>query len=135
MDGNGGTIDTIATHPDHQGKGVATALLRTALPVLQDLGIATLDASTPGRLDAWTPGRLDAWTPGRLDAWTPEDAPANGCYLRNGFSEIYRYMHVYLGAYDDPDGFATPEGLSLPIIGFMHGLLEHETELRSSPAV
>jgi ribosomal protein S18 acetylase RimI-like enzyme len=107
MDGNGATIDTIATHPDHQGKGVATALLRTALPVLKNLGIAT------------------------LDAWTREDAPTKGWYLRNGFFEIYRYMHVYLGADDDPNGFATPEALSLPIVGFMHGLIEHETELRS----
>ena len=70
-------------------------------------------------------------TPGRLDAWTREDAPTKGWYLRNGFSEIYRYMQVYLRSDDDPNGFATPEGLSLPIVGFMHGLIEHETELRS----
>jgi ribosomal protein S18 acetylase RimI-like enzyme len=106
LDGETATIDTIATHPDHQHRGVATGLLRHALPMLRERGAST------------------------LDAWTREDVAANGWYQRNAFVENYRYVHVYLGDTDDHEGFQTPTGLSLPVIAFMHGKLEDENELR-----
>lgn len=106
LDGDAATIDTIATHPDHQHGGVATGLLRHALPMLRERGAST------------------------LDAWTREDIAANAWYQRNGFVENYRYMHVYLGDADDHEGFQTPSGLSSPVMAFMHGRPEDENDLR-----
>ncbi|MDQ2738860.1 MAG: GNAT family N-acetyltransferase [Actinomycetota bacterium] len=100
------TIDTIAIHPDHQTKGIGTALLQQALPLLTDRGVAT------------------------LDAWTREDGPANSWYLKNGFTENFRYLHVYLGDGDDPTGFVTPEGCSLPVTAFVHAPIDREAEVR-----
>ncbi|MBN9608317.1 MAG: GNAT family N-acetyltransferase [Actinobacteria bacterium 69-20] len=107
IDGSTATIDTVATHPDHQGAGIATSLLRAAIRSLADRGIVT------------------------LDAWTREDVPANNWYRRNGFTENFSYLHAYLGDGDDPAGFSTPEGLSLPVTAFVHGAIEHETQLRA----
>lgn len=107
IDVEAATIDTIATHPDYHGRGVATALLAAALPMLIARDVT------------------------ELDAWTREDVAANAWYERMGFIEKYRYMHVYLGDGDDASGCTTPEGLSTPVIGFMHGRIEDEVELRS----
>lgn len=107
IDGDAATIDTVATHPDYQAIGVATQLLRAALPLLADAGIAT------------------------LDAWTREDPAANSWYQRNGFLENARYLHVYLGDDDDSTGFATPEGLSAPVMAFAHGRIEDEAAARA----
>jgi len=106
IDGRAATIDTIAVHPDHQGTGIASALLSAALT----------------RLEA---GRIDT-----LDAWTREDAAANRWYQRNGFAEQYRYLHVYLTDGDDDTDFATPEGLSTPVGVFTHGRVEDEARMR-----
>jgi len=107
IDGDAATIDTIATHPDHQGIGVATELLRTALPLLEQASVAT------------------------LDAWTREDVAANRWYQRNGFVQNYRYMHVHLGDGDDDAGFTTPDALSTPVTAFAHGKIEDEAEWRA----
>lgn len=107
INANAATIETIATHPDHQGLGVATTLLQEALQLLEQSRILT------------------------LDAWTREDAAANRWYRRNGFVENFRYMHVYLGEGDDSEGFRTPDDLSTPIIAFMHGAIADEAELRA----
>ena len=52
IDGRAATIDTIAAHPDHQGVGIASALLSAAITYLQANRIVTLDAWMPGCLDA-----------------------------------------------------------------------------------
>lgn len=70
IDGAAATIDTIAIHPDHQSRGIGTALLQQALPLLADRGVAT------------------------LAAWTREDGPANGWYRKNGFAENFRYTYI-----------------------------------------
>lgn len=101
------TIETIATHPDWQGVGVATTLLQVALPLLERAKTST------------------------LDAWTREDVAANRWYRRNGFVENFRYMHVYLGEGDDGEGFCAPDGLTAPVIAFMHGAIADEAELRA----
>lgn len=100
------TIDTIATHPDHQNRGIATALLQHALLLLSDRGVAS------------------------LDAWTREDEPANVWYRKNGFAETFRYLHVHLGDDDDLTGFVTPAGFSRPVNVFVHAPIEREAELR-----
>lgn len=107
IDGVSATIDTIATHPDHQGAGVATALLHEALRSLDFGNVAT------------------------LDAWTREDIAANRWYQRHGFTERYRYLHVHLSDGDDETGFATPGGLSTPVSVFAHAKIEDEALMRS----
>lgn len=107
IDGDAATIDTVATHPDHQSRGVASALLREAISRLAREHIAT------------------------LDAWTREDAAANHWYQAQGFEEHHRYLHVYLSDGDDDTGFATPDGLSAPVIAFTHGRIEDEERMRS----
>lgn len=103
IDGDAATIDTIAVHPSAQRAGIADALLAAALDLLPPT-IAT------------------------LDAWTREDAAANAWYVAAGFHEAYRYIHVYVGE-GDPT-FPGPEGLSSPVVAFMHAPIEREAELR-----
>lgn len=100
------TIDSIATHPDHQGGGIGTRLLEWAVPLLTARGVRS------------------------LDAWTREDVAANNWYRRNGFTERHRYLHVYLGHQDDASGFSTPEGLSAPVSTFTHASIEDEATMR-----
>ncbi|ACQ78487.1 GCN5-related protein N-acetyltransferase [Beutenbergia cavernae DSM 12333] len=99
------TIDSVAVLPDHAGRGIASRMLDAALPLLGD-GIAT------------------------LDAWTREDAAANAWYGARGFTERFRYLHVYKGWDDPADGFTTPDGLSRPVTAFLHADIEREAELR-----
>ncbi|MGW6280416.1 GNAT family N-acetyltransferase [Kribbella sp. NPDC055071] len=98
------TIDVLAVHPDHQRSGLGTQLLAAVLPRLQ-VGV--------------------------LDAWTRGDASANAWYQRSGFTENFRYLHVYKSWQDDADGFETPEGLGKPVTAFMHAPIELEASLRS----
>lgn len=91
------TIDTVAVHPDHARRGIASALLAEALDRL---------ARTPA-----------AW----LDAWTREDEAANAWYGASGFAVESAYLHVYKADAEPDDGFATPAGLSVPVTAFMHG--------------
>lgn len=107
VDGNAATIDTVATHPDHQGAGVGSALLREVLSHLEAARVET------------------------LDAWTREDVAANRWYRSHGFSEQYRYLHVHLNDGDDDAGFVTPDGLSTPVSAFLHGRIEDEARMRA----
>lgn len=100
------TIDSIATHPDHQRRGIGTRLLEQAVPLLTARCVRT------------------------LDAWTREDLAANRWYARNGFTERDRYLHVYLGDDDDATGFTTPAELSAPVSAFMHASIEDEETMR-----
>jgi GNAT superfamily N-acetyltransferase len=67
-----GMICHLATHPDHQRQGVASALLAEAEDRARGRGIA------------------------RLEAWTRDDAPTQRWYERHGFAQIDSYLHVYL---------------------------------------
>ncbi len=107
IDGKAATIDTVATHPDHQSVGVGSALLREALLRLEAAQVET------------------------LDAWTREDVAANRWYRSHGFAEQYRYLHVYLNDGDDEAGFVTPGGLSTPVSAFLHGGIEDEARMRA----
>lgn len=91
------TIDTVATHPDHQHAGLATTLLDAAL----------------ARLD----GRGLAW----IDAWTREDRAANAWYVARGFALDQTYLHVYKDWSDPDEGYAAPHGLGAPVKAFFHG--------------
>lgn len=106
IDGAAATIDTIAVHPDAQRSGIGTALLAAAREQLP-AGITT------------------------LDAWTREDAAANAWYQSRGFTENQRYLQVYKGWDDPSEGFTSPEGMSAPVIAFLHAPIEREAEFRA----
>ncbi|MCF4119604.1 GNAT family N-acetyltransferase [Antribacter sp. KLBMP9083] len=107
VDGSHATIDTIAVHPDHARRGIASALLSAALPRIQGLGAT------------------------ELDAWTREDTAANAWYRRSGFTERFRYLHVYKGWEDAADGFAVPDGVGPLVTAFLHAPVEREAEMRA----
>jgi ribosomal protein S18 acetylase RimI-like enzyme len=70
--GSGGMMWHLATHPDHQRQGVASALLEEAELQARERGLV------------------------RLEAWTRDDAPTQRWYERHGFVQIDSYLHVYL---------------------------------------
>jgi ribosomal protein S18 acetylase RimI-like enzyme len=70
--GSGGMIWHLATHPDHQRQGIASALLAEAERQAREREIV------------------------RLEAWTRDDAPTQRWYERHGFVQLGSYLHVYL---------------------------------------
>ena len=70
--GAGGMIWHLATHPDHQRRGIASALLDE-----------TERQAAERRLV-------------RLEAWTRDDAATQRWYERHGFVQVDGYLHVYL---------------------------------------
>jgi ribosomal protein S18 acetylase RimI-like enzyme len=70
--GSGGMIWHLATHPDHQRRGIASALLAEAEEQAGERGIV------------------------RLEAWTRDDAPTQRWYESHGFVQVDSYLHVYL---------------------------------------
>jgi ribosomal protein S18 acetylase RimI-like enzyme len=103
--GSEASIGTVFAHPDHQGRGIATALLSEALRRLERCGVRV------------------------LDAWTREDAPALGWFARNGFLETSRYLHVYATADEVGTVLNARYGLT-PVGAFLHARIEREAELR-----
>lgn len=99
------TIDNVVVHPDHQGRGIATALLAETVRRLERRGVAT------------------------LDAWTREDKPALDWYARNGFLETTRYLHVHASADEVGTVLNAKYGLT-PVGAFLHARIEREAELR-----
>ena len=70
--GLGGMIWHLAVHPDHQRRGVATALLREAELRAREHGLT------------------------RLEAWTRDDPAARAWYESRGFELVHGYLHVYV---------------------------------------
>jgi ribosomal protein S18 acetylase RimI-like enzyme len=99
------TIGTVVVHPDHQRRGIATALLGEALRRLERCGART------------------------LDALTREDEQALGWFARNGFLETARQLHVY--ASPDEVGMVLNARYGLtPVGAFLHARVEREAEMR-----
>ena len=70
--GAGGMIWHLAVHPDHQRRGIASALLEEAERRARARGLE------------------------RLEAWTRDDAHVQRWYETHGFVLIDGYLHVYL---------------------------------------
>lgn len=100
------TIDVLAVRPGYDRRGIASGLLRKGIE------------------------RLRAHDVESVDAWTRDDVSANQWYQACGFVEAYSYLHVYKTYRDGDAGFATPDGLSTPVIAFMHSTHEHEAAMR-----
>lgn len=96
------TIETVAVHPDHQGRGVGSALLGAAVERV-------------------------ARRCTELEAWTRDDAATLAWYRARGFVEDSPYLHVYK---DWDEETERVEGLPL-VKGFLHCTdLGREAELR-----
>jgi ribosomal protein S18 acetylase RimI-like enzyme len=106
------TMDTIAVHPDHQHRGVGTALLREAERRALLAGART------------------------IDAWTRDDETTLRWYRSRGFAESDLYLHVYANRYSEagePKRAIESAKLGLrPVIVFSHADLNQEANLRSS---
>jgi N-acetylglutamate synthase-like GNAT family acetyltransferase len=110
IDGALATIETIAVHPDHQGRGVGSSLFDLAC-----IRAAALGADT-------------------VDAWTRDDESTLTWYRSRGFSEDSHYLHVYANCYASADeplrAVRGRPGLE-PITVFLHAELDRETEMRA----
>jgi ribosomal protein S18 acetylase RimI-like enzyme len=94
--GRGGMIWHLATHPDHQRRGIASALLEEAERQAQERALE------------------------RLEAWTRDDAHVQRWYQHHGFTQIDSYLHVYLER-DDLRAFDSELRL---VKAFAHSLRE-----------
>jgi ribosomal protein S18 acetylase RimI-like enzyme len=100
--GSGGMIWHLATHPDHQRQGVASALLAEAELQARELGLV------------------------RLEAWTRDDAPTQRWYERHGFVQIDSYLHVYL----ERDDLRAFDGELRLVKAFAHYTGDRRDEIR-----
>ena len=105
-----GTIETVAVHPDHQRRGVASMLL---------------DGAT---------GRGHALDLVALSAWTRDDSTTLRWYRAMGFTESDHYLHVFADRSSDLGEPAraverTRPGLDL-MSAFLHADLADEPQLR-----
>jgi GNAT superfamily N-acetyltransferase len=106
------TIDTIAVHPDHQGRGIGTGLFGRACERVAALGVAT------------------------IEAWTRDDEPTLRWYRSRGFTESDHYLHVYANYYADEGeparAVAGRRERLLPIMVFLHAPLSLADEMRAA---
>ncbi len=100
--GAGGMIWHLATHPEHQRRGVAAALLAEAEHRARERGLV------------------------RLEAWTRDDAPTQRWYERHGFVQIDSYLHVYL----ERDDLRAFDGELRLVKAFAHYTGDQREEIR-----
>jgi ribosomal protein S18 acetylase RimI-like enzyme len=104
--GLGGMIWHLAVHPDHQRRGIATALLREAERLSAERGLV------------------------RLEAWTRDDEHVQAWYESHGFARIDSYLHVYVELSEGlRDLFPISEGLR-PVKLFAHYTGERRDEVK-----
>jgi ribosomal protein S18 acetylase RimI-like enzyme len=104
--GLGGMIWHLAVHPDHQRRGVATALLQEA-----------------GRL-----GRK-RWLE-RFEAWTRDDPHVQAWYEAHGFTEVDSYLHVYVELDEGLRELFPPTAGIRPVRLFAHYTGETRDEIK-----
>ncbi|HUQ60195.1 GNAT family N-acetyltransferase [Lentzea sp.] len=97
-------IDAVAVHPDHQRRGLASALLEQALRRLERCGVRT------------------------LEAWVQDD-PALAWFERLGFVETERHLRVHASAAEVGTVLSAKHGLE-PVGAVLDVRIERETEMR-----
>jgi ribosomal protein S18 acetylase RimI-like enzyme len=100
--GRGGMIWHLATHPDHQRRGIASALLDEAERQAREQGLE------------------------RLEAWTRDDAHVLRWYEMHGFTQIDSYLHVYL----ERDDLRAFDGELKLVKAFAHYTGDRSDEIR-----
>jgi ribosomal protein S18 acetylase RimI-like enzyme len=104
--GLGGMIWHLAVHPDHQRRGIATALLREAERLAAEHGLV------------------------RVEAWTRDDEHVQAWYESRGFARVDSYLHVYVELSEGlRDLFPISEGLR-PVKLFAHYTGERRDEVK-----
>ena len=104
--GLAGMIWHVAVHPDHQRRGIATALLREAQERAAERGLV------------------------RLEAWTRDDAHVQAWYESRGFVQVESYLHVYVELHEGlRELFPITEGLR-PVKLFAHYTSDGRDEVR-----
>jgi ribosomal protein S18 acetylase RimI-like enzyme len=104
--GLGGMIWHVAVHPDHQRRGIATALLREAERRAVGRGLV------------------------RLEAWTRDDEHVQAWYRSRGFEQVESYLHVYVELDEGlRDLFPITEGLR-PVKLFAHYAGEERKQVK-----
>ncbi|HET7305442.1 MAG TPA: GNAT family N-acetyltransferase [Segeticoccus sp.] len=106
IDGPLATVETIAVHPDHRRRGIATALLDEGRGLARQRGAK------------------------HLAAWTRDDAAALTWYRQQGFTERFRYLHVYASTVQELAAAVDKRSPLLPMTAFFHAAIEHEEQLR-----
>lgn len=94
--GLGGMIWHLAAHPDYQRQGIGSKLLQKAEKISKEKGL--------NYLEAWT--RDDDW----VCAW----------YEKNGFQNVYSYLHVYAVSNELDHIFDTVKPGFYPVKAFAH---------------
>ncbi|MEM8809229.1 MAG: N-acetyltransferase [Cyanobacteria bacterium P01_G01_bin.38] len=94
--GLGGMIWNIGVHPDHQRRGIAQALLDSAIATAKQHSLV------------------------RLEAWTRDDFHVVAWYRAQGFHQIERYLHVYLTGPEAPANFTSLNPNLTPTQVFAH---------------
>jgi ribosomal protein S18 acetylase RimI-like enzyme len=104
--GLGGMIWHVAVHPDHQRRGIATALLLEAERLAAERGLV------------------------RFEAWTRDDDHVQAWYESRGFEQVDSYLHVYV---EHGEGlrelFPVTDGLR-PVKLFAHYTGDRPQEIR-----
>jgi ribosomal protein S18 acetylase RimI-like enzyme len=105
--GLGGMIWQLAVYPDHQRRGVGSALLREAETRAREHGLA------------------------RLEAWTRDDEHVRLWYEACGFELIYVYLHVYVELDEGLRNLfpVTPDGIR-PMRLFAHYVGDRPDDVR-----
>jgi GNAT superfamily N-acetyltransferase len=101
--GRGGMIWHLATHPDHQRRGIAGALLEEAERQSRSRGLE------------------------RLEAWTRDDTHVQRWYATHGFVQIDSYLHVYL----ERDDLREFDGELRLVKAFAHYTGDRRDEIRA----
>lgn len=105
--GLGAMIWHLAVHPEHQRRGVATALLREAEELARARGLV------------------------RFEAWTRDDPGTQAWYEAMGFELVDSYLHVYLELHEGlRDAFPPTDDGIRPVKVFAHYLGDQPDEMR-----
>lgn len=96
----------LAVHPDHQRRGIATALLEEAKRLAAEREVV------------------------RFEAWTRDDAHVQAWYESRGFAQVDSYLHVYV-LLDEGlrELFPIADGIR-PVKLFAHYVGEDRDEIR-----